>query len=1607
MTKHTILFLAVNLRGTDQGALDPQAKRDALDQEASAIRKVLKRSGYRDRFELVTRWAAEPHDLLRELRELKPTVVHFSGHGGQDGLFFQAPNGDARVVSPAAIAETFGAAGGSVKLVVLSACYSEAPAEALLAHVDCVVAMSGVLRDDMARAFAIGFYGALGDQESVAAAYRHGNAAISLDGLSDADRPQLKICVGADAARMILAAVAPAVHVALPCPYPGMRSYSADDSDHFYGRGVEIDELLGRLRAGEREIYVIGPSGSGKSSLVAAGVLPRLACGVAGLGLFVVRSMRPGEHPAARLGELLEVSDRDLTAPVDVIAALLTGRALSSSVLILIDQLEELFTLADADERDRFLIALEALRAAPRCVVVFTLRADFFGAFMESSLWTGRRGRPSRIEVDPMRDEALNEAIVRPARDLGVSVEPELIERLLADAGSEPGILPLLQETLVQLWDRRQGQTLTLADYEALGDRDRSGLAIALSRRADALLRDLTRAQETIARRILLRLISFGEGRSDTGRQQPRSKLRAADDDAADFEIVLRRLIADRLLTADEDDLGGEAHVDLAHEVMITAWPTLAGWILAHRVDEQRRRQFEAAAAQWVERGRGARGLLDLIELADAEAWQRTESARDLGQSVDVAALVAASRAAHDKQRRQLRGLVWSAFAALAVFAAVVTTLAVIARHRASEAEASRRQAEADSKRAEASDHESQSLLAQSYKEAGWQQLLGGHPQEAMPYLMAARRSGEKGELLRMLIGTATRFLPLVPILEHGAAVSSAAFSSDGSRVVTASSDRTARVWDAATGKPLGPSFRHQEGVNSAAFNRDGSRVVTASSDRTARVWDAVTGKPLGPPLQHQGAVWKAAFSPDGSRVVTASDDKTARIWDASTGKPIGVLLQHQGVVWSVAFSPDGTRVITASWDKTARVWDANTGTPLTAALEHQDRVSSAAFSPDGARVVTAGWDATARVWDAATGKPLAIPLQHQLVVRSAVFSPDGTRIVTASSDRTAQIWDAATGKPLGPRLTHPGSVWSAAFSPDGTHVVTASWDKTARVWDAATGKPIGTPLEHQGAVNSAAFSSDGNCVVTASLDHTARIWDAGTGKPATALEHRGGVNRVAFSRDGTRVVTASLDHTARIWDVATGKPLSPPLEHQGWVWSAELSPDGSRVVTASLDRTARVWDAASGKPLVTLLAHQGGVNRAAFNLDGSRVVTASLDRTARVWDAASGKPLGSPIEHQAPVWSAEFSPDGTRVVTASDDHTARVWDIATSKPVAPPLEHQGSVRTAEFSPDGTRVVTASLDHTARIWDAASGRPLTSPLAHQGGVWSATFSPDGTHVVTTSLDNTARVWDAATGQPVATWLEHQGAVNSAAFSRDGTRIVTTSDDNTARVWDATTGRPLVPPFQHQAAVYSAAFSPDGMRIITASDDNTARIWETPLDETAPAEWSILAARSPFVLSGTVHVRRVPEPALDSARSAPTISASTPGASRSTIAESIPQPLERRAEPIPFAPGQIWSGHYVCAQGRTSLALQITSVRDNTVDAVFAFSHAESGAFGSHLASGQYDPTYRRLTLASLRWIRQPPGYTMVDLTGTLSADGSRFAGSVSTGGCSTFSVRHR
>jgi WD40 repeat protein len=450
-----------------------------------------------------------------------------------------------------------------------------------------------------------------------------------------------------------------------------------------------------------------------------------------------------------------------------------------------------------------------------------------------------------------------------------------------------------------------------------------------------------------------------------------------------------------------------------------------------------------------------------------------------------------------------------------------------------------------------------------------------------------------------------------------------------------------------------------------AAFSPDGTRIVTASVDKTARIWDAATGNEITTLRGHEDEVNSAAFSPDGTRIITASGglfgahDFTARIWDAATGKEISVLRGHERAVTSAAFIPDGTRIVTASYDNTARIWDAATGNEIKV-LQGQERVlMAAALSPDGKRIVTGSADGTARIWDAATGTEIRVLEGQEGYVWSAAFSPDGTRIVTASGD--PPIWDAATGTEIRVLGGHENEVYSAAFSPHGTRIVTASYDNTARVWDAATGKEISVLRGHESALKSAAFSPDGTRIVTASADKTARIWDAATGNEIITLRgHEANVNSAAFSPDGTRIITASgglfdaHDFTARIWDAATGKEISVLRGHESVVAFAAFSPDGTRVVTASMDNTARIWDAATGHEIKVLRGHEALVVYATFSPDGTRVVTASNDGTARIWDARfatmSTKGLLAETCAHRLVGISKLSRDDMRLLGYSDD---------------------------------------------------------------------------------------------------------------------------------------------------------------------------------------------------------------------------------------------------------------------------------------------------------------------------------------------------------------------
>ncbi|PFH46478.1 hypothetical protein AMATHDRAFT_88311 [Amanita thiersii Skay4041] len=540
----------------------------------------------------------------------------------------------------------------------------------------------------------------------------------------------------------------------------------------------------------------------------------------------------------------------------------------------------------------------------------------------------------------------------------------------------------------------------------------------------------------------------------------------------------------------------------------------------------------------------------------------------------------------------------------------------------------------------------------------------------------------------------------------------------------------------------------HHGPITSVSLSSDGTRIVTGSTDDTIRIWDANTGAEVFPPLiGHTDSVFCVAISPDGGRIASGSRDKTIRIWDANTGKETPpALIGHEGWVKSVSFSADGKKLVSGSADQTIRIWNLETRKIMHSPIRgHESDVQSVCFTPDNKRIVSGSDDKTVRIWDARTGKELLPPLRgHESLVQCISISPDGTKIASGATDRMIIIWDARTGEPLLPPLIgHEGLVNSVTFSIDGTRVVSASFDETIRVWDANTGKELFAPLRgHEHWILSVSCSPDGTRIVSGSFDETVRVWDTNSGtQESVILGHDNAVRCTQFSSDGTRIASGSIDNTLNLWSAETGELLFSLDGHESDVVSISFSSDGSKLVSGSSDMTMRLWDVATGEEILPpLMGHQDGILSVTFSSDGTKLASGSKDMTIRIWDANTGEQALQLIGHQNLVHSVTFSLDGTMLASGSSDRTVRIWDVITGKECIPALiGHENLVSSVAFSSDNTRVVSGSYDMTIRIWNALTGEQLLTPLiGHYHWILSVVFSPGDDWIISESLDHTSR-----------------------------------------------------------------------------------------------------------------------------------------------------------------------------------------------------------------------------------------------------------------------------
>jgi WD40 repeat protein len=1218
-------------------------------------------------------------------------------------------------------------------------------------------------------------------------------------------------------------------------PFRGLAAFGAKHAPVFFGRSRDITKAIDRLKdAAEKGcpfLLVDGASGAGKSSLVRAGLVPRLtAAGVVpSVDIWRVAVMRPAEivgDPFAALARALLVAESDLPEAeqgrppalpelsasdfprADDLAALLAhadasapkpilstfsaieqtarekegyGRAVKVALLLVVDQLDELFG-ADIgnDIRARFAQLLRLLARSGRVWVIATLRADLFDHFLSQKDLKQLKDDGSSYDLAPPDAAALAEIVRAPAAAAGLVYESDtktgerLDERLLADA-ERADLLPLLQFTLNQLFEARErrdhGGQLTFAAYRALG-----GLEGAVEKEAEAAFARLGATEQARLPRLLRELVApAGDATMTAARAafdiRPVPLADAAYDEAS--ARLVQALIDARILLSSGE--GGQATVRLAHARVLDSWQR-ASKIVADNADFYRiRAEVEEQRRRWDAAGRRRDLLIGRGRpLAEAESIVRNFSGE----------LPTATREFVRRSGRRARLMQTLTAAAAVIFAAVAGVAVYEWRHTVS------LQREAVEKRDQLLVSQSRFLVDRANQgnqagDAGTAMLLA---LQALPDTRSGVGRPMVHEAEAALFAAYQDLKERIVLKGHDGVLWSARLAPDGKRIVTASEDKTARVWNAENGDQLAILRGHTEGVRVASFSPDGRQVITGSTDKTARLWNAETGQQSAV-LEHDGVVRSAAFSSDGRRVVTASDDKTARIWDVQTGKQIAALTGHTARVRDAAFSPNGRYVLTSSDDKTARLWDSKTGEPVHILEGHTQSVRGVAFSPDGERAVTTSLDHSARVWSVETGKQSVI-LGHGDVVTSAAFSPDGQRIVTASDDNTVPIWDAQMGERI---VTLSGR--TAVYSPDGRSIVTSDGD-TARIWNADNGKLAMVLRGHRSRVTGAVFSPDGRSVLTASDDKTARLWSAGTEtntQMAVLAAHTGSAGRAVFSPDGRRALTASDDNSVRLWDAEAGRQIATFTRAGSGM--AAFSPDG-RLVAIPDNNTVVVRDANTGEREDRIFqGHSAAVQSVAFSADGRRIVTASDDRTARVWDLQTGGQIAALTEHTAPVRSAVFSPDGLRVV---------------------------STQTPQRS--GNVTIVTSNDSVALLWDALSGRVILRFEGDMVQLYDATFSPDGKRIVTASGDNTARIWDAATGKPIAVLSGHSDSVLSAAFNSRGDKIVTASADETVRVWDAEAMTTIAVLKGHSGAVWSAVFSPDGERILTASDDTTARIW---------------------------------------------------------------------------------------------------------------------------------------------------------------------------------------
>jgi WD40 repeat protein len=1211
------------------------------------------------------------------------------------------------------------------------------------------------------------------------------------------------------------------------CPYVGLDAFREANRNVFFGRERLVNELVNKLR-GERLLAVLGASGSGKSSVVRAGLIPALEGGALerSADWFYFPPIVPGSHPLANLARLtlppnadpalVETEASRYLADQAYLAKLVAGR-FTGSVVLVIDQFEEVFTLCSDDEaRLAFVNNLSGLAAgAPGAghIVILTMRTDFetnvarlpdFLPLFEQAV----------VRAPPLSAKELREAIEAPARMVGLKFEEGVVEALVGEVLGEEAALPLLQFTLLKLWERRERNRVTWEAYRKLG-----GGRQALARAADEFYDRLIPEEQVTAKRLLLKLVRPGEGKEVTSNRVRRVSLYTKAEASDRIDRVLDKFLRARLLRFTEGDTNEDDQVEVAHEALVRNWPRLAGWLDDERAEMRRRLRLTAAAEQWNNLRRDPGALLRGLPLAEASQYD------DL--SPLEAEFVAASRseAEHEEAEREAQ--------------------------RQRELDAARLLAEAEKQRAEAQTRAARELRRRAFALAG--ALVG-----ALVMFGLAVSSGRVAFSNAATAQAANTRSALQQTQLNDSKVTSdynaeAASTAAVVALVTGEAARATGAAARATGAAAETARATAEAAQATAeayaaqVSTEAARQaeLSSSGQLAAQAVNSLASDPAAALLLSLEAYRVADTVGARSALLTALQ----RGLSLTTAPYARFTNPTSAAVYGLTISHDGRLLATGSADGAVVLWDAEGRTEVRRLLRHRGRVYGLSFSPDDTVLATAGADGAIILWDVASGNVLQQSERTSFTYLSLAFSPvDGNTLALGTGDGHVLIWDVASRETRLDLLRHTFSVWSVAWSPDGQQLASGSADGNAILWEPATGAILRELRDRHGdTIRNVAWSPDGRALVTASRDTTLIVWDVRNGAPLgqSLTAHDQPVLSVAFSRDGKLMASGDEDGTVILWDmtkIASPTVISRLTDQVGWIIGLAFSPGGPNLLaSAGTDRTTVLRTVVVFQPLGQTVTDQAvNVQSLAVNLQGN-VLAAEISRALVVVDLTTNQRVGPSVTSN--FTSAALSPDGALLAIGAAEGEIRVLNVATGEPLALAIEPLGApVLSLAISPDNQQLAASRCDaigelgrcdqSTIAIWDLASGG-LVATLSggHTDFVEGLAFDPSGAMLASGSRDTKILLWDVASGQPLSLPLAgHSGWVTALVFSPDGLTLASGGFDGRLLLWDVTTGQLIgVPLTEFGGRLTALAFSPDGQTLYSGTADGTVSQWEVGVE----------------------------------------------------------------------------------------------------------------------------------------------------------------------------------